>query len=73
MMVFLTMAQRSEWVTKLAKRVQPQQSIMAPPKHAKPSNQEGRIQLAKQSIKRGQIQFIRAAAERYDVHFKTLR
>jgi hypothetical protein len=46
---------------------------MAPPKQARSSNQEGRIDLAKQAIKEGQIQSIRAAAEVYDVDETTLR
>jgi hypothetical protein len=46
---------------------------MAPPKQAKSSNQEGRILLAKQAIKQGQIQSIRAAAASYDVYLETLR
>ena len=46
---------------------------MAPPKQAKSSNQEGRILLAKQAIKEGQIQSIRAAAEEFDVDETTLR
>jgi hypothetical protein len=45
---------------------------MAPPKQAKSSNQEGRIQLAKQAIKQGQFQSIRVAAEVYDVPERTL-
>ena len=45
---------------------------MPPPKQAKSPNQEGRIELAKQAIKLGQIQSIRAAAETYDVPYTTL-
>jgi hypothetical protein len=45
---------------------------MAPPKQAKSSNQEARIQLAKQAIKLGQIQSVRAAAEEFDVPYTTL-
>ena len=45
---------------------------MALPKQAKSSNQEGRIQLAKQVIKQSQFQSIRVAAEVYDVPERTL-
>ena len=62
-------AHPSERRAKPPKRVYPQQSTMAPPKQA---NQEDRIQLAKQAIKQGQIQSIRAAAEAYDVPERTL-
>jgi len=41
--------------------------------HKKSSNQEGRILLAKQAIKLGQIKSIRAAGETYDVPWETLR
>jgi len=37
------------------------------------TNPEGRILLAIQAIKRGQIQSIRVAAESYDVPWETLR
>jgi len=45
---------------------------MAPPKRAKSSNQEGRIQLAKQALKLGQFESIRAAAASSDVSDTTL-
>ena len=37
------------------------------------TNPEGRIVLAVQAIKKGQIQNIRAAAESYDIPWETLR
>ena len=40
---------------------------MALPKDAKSCHQEGRIELAKQAVKQGQIQSIQGAAEVYDV------
>ncbi|KFY53470.1 hypothetical protein V496_07563 [Pseudogymnoascus sp. VKM F-4515 (FW-2607)] len=46
---------------------------MATPTQAKPSNQEGRILLAIQSIKQGHIKSIRAAAMSYDVPFELLQ
>jgi hypothetical protein len=63
----------SEWVTKPLKRVYPQQLAMPSSNQAKSSDQEGRILLAKQAIELGQIQSIRAAADKYDVYFETLR
>jgi hypothetical protein len=45
---------------------------MAPPHQALPSNQEGRILLAIQALKLGQLQSIRAAAKAYDVPYSTL-
>jgi Tc5 transposase DNA-binding domain/helix-turn-helix, Psq domain len=45
---------------------------MAPPKKPKSAHQEGRILLAKEAVKQGQIQSIRAAAESYDVPETTL-
>jgi Tc5 transposase DNA-binding domain/helix-turn-helix, Psq domain len=42
-------------------------------KQAKSSNQEGRVLLAKQAVKEGQIQSVRSAAELYDVPETTLR
>jgi Tc5 transposase DNA-binding domain len=45
---------------------------MAPPKRAKSSAKEGRIQLAKQSIKLGQFDSIRETAEVFDVPERTL-
>ena len=47
--------------------------LMATLTQAKPSNQEGRILLAIQSINQGHIQSIRAAAMSYDVPEATLR
>ena len=47
--------------------------LMATPTQAKPSNQEGRILLAIQSIKQGYIQSIRAAAISYNVPEAILR
>ena len=45
---------------------------MPPPKQAKSSDQEGRILLAKEAIKLGQIKSIRGAAAEFDVHYTTL-
>jgi hypothetical protein len=41
-------------------------------KNGKSSNQEGRILLAIQAIKQGQIQSLRAAAASYDVNYSSL-
>ena len=46
---------------------------MATPTQAQPSNQEGRIILAIEALKEGNIKSIRAAAMSYDVPFESLR
>jgi hypothetical protein len=46
---------------------------MAPPKQAKSSDQEGRIDLAIQALELGQFESIRAAAESYDIKWERLR
>ena len=45
---------------------------MATPTQAQPSNQEGRIILAIEALKEGNIKSIRAAAMSYDVPFESL-
>jgi hypothetical protein len=66
-------AHPSEPPSKPPKRVNPQQSTMAQPKQALPSDKEGRLALAKQAMELGQFQSIRAAAELYDVDWERLR
>jgi hypothetical protein len=66
-------ANTSEPPTKPPKRVHQLQPTMAPPKQAISSNNEGRIDLAKQEIKLGQIQSVLAAAEVFDIKRETLR